>query len=169
VLERLAGAALIAREAAAQLPTDLGDLVATGYRSRLDAGQHLALVPGGPRPAGAQAMLYVHRACAPGDVFGSRACDCGRRLTAMRERIAASGAGALVYLDGGDAWRHLDPDALRDADLTCEQAAVAAQIAADQGFASVVSAPASSRLQAALAARGIHVVNGPLAVHEEVA
>ncbi|CAB4807257.1 unannotated protein [freshwater metagenome] len=44
--------------------------------------------------------MRVHSECLTGDIFGSMRCDCGVQLDNALERIAAEGAGVLVYLRG---------------------------------------------------------------------
>lgn len=67
-----------------------------------DAGiEHLAIVIGDPAhaPAGQPAPLVrLHSECFTGDLLGSLRCDCGPQLHAALERIAAEGAGVLLYL-----------------------------------------------------------------------
>jgi 3,4-dihydroxy 2-butanone 4-phosphate synthase/GTP cyclohydrolase II len=45
-------------------------------------------------------LVRVHSECLTGDVFGSRRCDCGPQLDFALEKIAAEGAGVIVYLRG---------------------------------------------------------------------
>ena len=81
------------------MPTAHGDFVAHVYESTLDGEQHLALVRGTIDP-NTPILVRVHSECLTGDVFGSRRCDCGQQLDAALERIAADGAGVVLYLRG---------------------------------------------------------------------
>lgn len=45
-------------------------------------------------------LVRVHSNCLTGDVFGSMRCECGPQLQAAIERIAAQGAGAVIYMAG---------------------------------------------------------------------
>ena len=67
-----------------------------------DAGiEHLAIVVGDPAhtPAGRPAPLVrLHSECFTGDLLGSLRCDCGPQLHAALDRIAAEGAGVVLYL-----------------------------------------------------------------------
>lgn len=61
-------------------------------------GTAVAVVVGTPDPK--QALrVRVHSACATGDIFGSRRCDCGDQLRLAIERIAQLGGGCVIYLD----------------------------------------------------------------------
>ncbi len=67
-----------------------------------DAGiEHLAIVIGDPATAQASEpapLVRLHSECFTGDLLGSLRCDCGPQLHAALERIAAEGAGVLLYL-----------------------------------------------------------------------
>ena len=79
------------------MPTCRGGFKLHLYRSRVDGGEHIALVagePGGARPA----LVRVHSQCLTGDVFGSQRCDCGGQLQQAQERIAQEGEGLLLYM-----------------------------------------------------------------------
>jgi 3,4-dihydroxy 2-butanone 4-phosphate synthase/GTP cyclohydrolase II len=82
--------------ATATVPTHWGDFVCHAYR-RPDGIEHLALVLG--RLDGTP-LVRVHSECLTGDVFASERCDCGAQRDLALERIAADGAGALIYLRG---------------------------------------------------------------------
>jgi 3,4-dihydroxy 2-butanone 4-phosphate synthase/GTP cyclohydrolase II len=67
------------------------------YRSSVERTEYLALVVGevaGPEPV----LVRVQTACLPGDVFASRACDCGAQLARALELIEAEGRGVLLYV-----------------------------------------------------------------------
>ena len=72
-------------------------LTAHAFRNRADGLEHLALVKGGPSTG---ALVRVHSECLTGDALGSLRCDCGEQLRSAMARIAASEAGALIYLRG---------------------------------------------------------------------
>ena len=59
--------------------------------------EHYALEMGDPR-RDRPVLTRLHSACATGDLFSSLKCDCGPQLHAALRRIAAEGAGVLVYL-----------------------------------------------------------------------
>ncbi len=85
--------------AVSQLPTEFGDFMAHGYRSRLDGIEHVALVMG-DIGNGEEVLVRVHSECLTGDAFGSRRCDCGPQLQAAMAQIAAAGRGVLLYMRG---------------------------------------------------------------------
>jgi 3,4-dihydroxy 2-butanone 4-phosphate synthase/GTP cyclohydrolase II len=90
---------LVERVAETRLPTAHGEFAAYGYRSRIDASEHLALVYGdisGDEPV----LVRVHSECLTGDVFGSQRCDCGPQLDEALERVVTAGRGVVVYLRG---------------------------------------------------------------------
>ncbi|MBW8761097.1 MAG: bifunctional 3,4-dihydroxy-2-butanone-4-phosphate synthase/GTP cyclohydrolase II [Microbacterium sp.] len=95
----------VRREAVIQLPTAYGDFQAYGYRSTVDAIEHIALVIGGLDSDGRLAdgedvLVRLHSECLTGDVFRSLRCDCGPQLRASLERMAVEGRGVVVYLRG---------------------------------------------------------------------
>ncbi|HEX5741147.1 MAG TPA: GTP cyclohydrolase II [Pilimelia sp.] len=61
-----------------------------------DAGEHLACVLPGRRPAGVP-LVRVHSECLTGDVFASARCDCGPQLAEALDRVGDDG-GAVLYL-----------------------------------------------------------------------
>ena len=90
---------LVERIASARIPTAHGEFTGHAYLSLVDGEHHFALVAGDV--AGRQNVLVrVHSECLTGDVFGSQRCDCGPQLEVALEKIAAEGAGVIVYLRG---------------------------------------------------------------------
>jgi 3,4-dihydroxy 2-butanone 4-phosphate synthase/GTP cyclohydrolase II len=83
------------------IPTAHGPFRALGYVSTYDDQEHLALTLG-DFSDGAPVLVRVHSECLMGDAFGSRRCECGRRLDSALEAIATEGRGALVYMRGHD-------------------------------------------------------------------
>jgi 3,4-dihydroxy 2-butanone 4-phosphate synthase/GTP cyclohydrolase II len=81
------------------LPTPYGEWRLIGYRSTVDDQEHVAVVLGeiDGRP---DVLVRMHSECLTGDVFRSLRCDCGAQLDLAMARIAAEGAGAIVYLRG---------------------------------------------------------------------
>ena len=86
------------RAALIRLPTRHGEFSGYGYRERFGSREHLALVYGDVRKAGAP-LVRVHSACLTGDIFGSLRCDCGPQLENALAQITAAGAGIVLYLD----------------------------------------------------------------------
>lgn len=85
----------ITRESAARIPTDHGTFRLVLYREDGSGKEHLAAILGEP---GHSALVRVHSECFTGDVLGSLRCDCGDQLARALRRIAADGAGVVVYL-----------------------------------------------------------------------
>jgi 3,4-dihydroxy 2-butanone 4-phosphate synthase/GTP cyclohydrolase II len=81
------------------LPTDVGAFRALGHRDEATGQEHLTLVRGDVG-AGVDVLVRLHSECLTGDAFSSARCDCGPQLRASLERIAAAGAGVVVYLRG---------------------------------------------------------------------
>lgn len=80
----------------ARIPTAGGEFRLRLYRTG-DGKEHMAFVRG--EVAGRRDVLVrIHSECFTGDVLGSLRCDCGDQLQAALQRIAAEGAGVLVYL-----------------------------------------------------------------------
>lgn len=90
---------LVRRVSEARIPTKHGDFTAFVFESLLDGTEHVAFVKGDISKA-ESALVRVHSECLTGDIFGSMRCDCGVQLDNALERIAAEGAGVLVYLRG---------------------------------------------------------------------
>ena len=77
---------LVKRVAEAKLPTKYGEFVAIGYKSDIDADEHLALVMGEVATE-EPVLVRVHSECVTGDVFRSLRCDCGEQISmAMQAR-----------------------------------------------------------------------------------
>jgi 3,4-dihydroxy 2-butanone 4-phosphate synthase/GTP cyclohydrolase II len=90
---------LVKRVSDASLPTEHGTFQAHVFESVLDGEQHLALVYGDIATA-KDVLVRVHSECLTGDVMGSMRCDCGPQLHTAMAKIAAEGAGIIVYLRG---------------------------------------------------------------------
>lgn len=90
---------LVKRVADAQLPTEHGEFKVFVYENVLDGQQHLAMVYGDVE-ATANVLVRVHSECLTGDVMGSLRCDCGPQLHTSLAKVAAEGAGVVVYLRG---------------------------------------------------------------------
>jgi 3,4-dihydroxy 2-butanone 4-phosphate synthase/GTP cyclohydrolase II len=90
---------LVRRIAEARLPTPHGAFRAVGYRSTVDATEHLALVRG-ELGDGQDVLVRLHSECLTGDVLGSLRCDCGPQLDAALRTVAEEGRGVVVYLRG---------------------------------------------------------------------
>ena len=90
---------LVRRVSEARIPTKHGDFTAYVFESLLDGTEHIAFVKGDIAKT-ESSLVRVHSECLTGDIFGSMRCDCGVQLDEALERIAAEGAGVLVYLRG---------------------------------------------------------------------
>jgi 3,4-dihydroxy 2-butanone 4-phosphate synthase/GTP cyclohydrolase II len=94
---RMKNERFIRRVAEGCIETEFGEFRSIAYASDLNPEYHLALVRG--EVAGQEGVLVrMHSRCLFGDVFGSTSCDCSRLVRAALRRIAAEGAGVLVYL-----------------------------------------------------------------------
>jgi 3,4-dihydroxy 2-butanone 4-phosphate synthase/GTP cyclohydrolase II len=90
---------LVKRVAEAALPTQHGEFKAVVFESVLDGEQHMALVYG-DISATENLLVRVHSECLTGDALGSLRCDCGPQLQTALAKVAAEGAGVVVYLRG---------------------------------------------------------------------
>ena len=88
---------LVKHVADAQLPTEYGQFQAHVFESLLDGEQHLAMVYGDVKDVPA-VLVRVHSECLTGDALGSLRCDCGPQLQTALAKVAAEGAGVVVYL-----------------------------------------------------------------------
>ena len=94
----LEAASRLVRVAEARVPLeDAPEARLVAFRSP-DAGiEHLALLVGRPEEAEAP-LVRLHSECFTGDFLGSMRCDCGPQLRQAIRRMAAEGAGVLLYL-----------------------------------------------------------------------
>jgi len=90
---------LVKRVAEASMPTEYGQFQAFVFESVLDGEQHMALVYGDISQA-TDVLVRVHSECLTGDALGSLRCDCGPQLHTALAKVAAEGAGVVVYLRG---------------------------------------------------------------------
>ena len=90
---------LVRRVAEASLPTEWGQFQAYVFESVLDGEQHMAMVYGDIASA-KDVLVRVHSECLTGDALGSLRCDCGPQLHTALAKVAAEGAGVVVYLRG---------------------------------------------------------------------
>jgi 3,4-dihydroxy 2-butanone 4-phosphate synthase/GTP cyclohydrolase II len=88
---------LVKRVAEASLPTEYGTFQAHVFESLLDGEQHLAMVYGDVENT-PNLLVRVHSECLTGDAMGSLRCDCGPQLQTALAKVAAEGAGVVVYL-----------------------------------------------------------------------
>jgi 3,4-dihydroxy 2-butanone 4-phosphate synthase/GTP cyclohydrolase II len=97
IRHRLQHERFVRRLAEGCLETEFGEFRTIAYATSTDPETHLALIRG--ELAGRETTLVrMHARCAYGDTFGARTCDCQRIIRNSLERIAAEGAGVLVYL-----------------------------------------------------------------------
>jgi len=91
-------AASLRRVAEAQVPMDQApDARVIAFRTEDGAIEHLAIVVGKPELTPAP-LVRLHSECFTGDLLGSLRCDCGSQLRGAIGRMAAEGAGVLLYL-----------------------------------------------------------------------
>ena len=86
------------RVAEASVPLeDAPDARIIAFRSPDGGIEHLAILVGRPEAAEAP-LVRLHSECFTGDLLGSLRCDCGAQLRGAIARMAADGAGVLLYL-----------------------------------------------------------------------
>lgn len=92
----------LARVAEARVPLeDATDSRIVAFRAADGGIEHLAILVGDPEglaAAGGAPLARVHSECFTGDLLGSLRCDCGPQLRGAIARMAADGAGILLYL-----------------------------------------------------------------------
>ena len=87
----------IHHRAEGRIQTEHGEFRTVLYTSDLNPASHIALVKG--EVAGRNNVLVrMHAHCAYGNLFGSTECDCYNLVQSSLRKIAAEGAGVLVYL-----------------------------------------------------------------------
>jgi GTP cyclohydrolase II len=88
----------LVRAAEARVPLDEAeDSRIIAFRPPDGGIEHLAILVGRPESAKAP-LVRVHSECFTGDLLGSRRCDCGPQLHQAIRRMAAEGAGVLLYM-----------------------------------------------------------------------
>ena len=87
----------IEKVAEARLPTVHGDFQIMAYESRIEPGEHLALVMGHWQ-ADEPILVRIHSQCLTGDVFGSLRCDCGEQIKRALDMISKEGKGVFLYM-----------------------------------------------------------------------
>ncbi len=91
-------ASLLVRVSEAAVPIeDMADCRIIAFRAPGTALEHIAILCGRPEEVRAP-LVRVHSECFTGDLLGSLRCDCGAQLRGAIRRIAAEGAGAVLYL-----------------------------------------------------------------------
>ncbi|MBS0209674.1 MAG: bifunctional 3,4-dihydroxy-2-butanone-4-phosphate synthase/GTP cyclohydrolase II [Planctomycetes bacterium] len=88
---------LVYRQVEVPLPTRHGLFTCIAYGVKYESQEPIVLVMGDVAAAEAP-LVRVHSSCFTGDLLDSLRCDCGDQLHMALERIAAEGAGVLVYL-----------------------------------------------------------------------
>ena len=85
--------------AEAEFPTRWGDFRILGFEGQAEPGgeveELVALVMGDIHST--PPLVRIHSQCLTGDVFGSLRCDCRLQLELALGKIAAEGAGILLY------------------------------------------------------------------------
>lgn len=104
---RLMRESLVKRVETVRIQNEFGEWRLVAFDSATRDGTHVALCKGYVGELDEQGMVRqtdtptlvrVHSECLTGDVFGSMRCECGLQLRGAMERIAAEGAGVIVYL-----------------------------------------------------------------------
>ncbi|MES2711362.1 MAG: GTP cyclohydrolase II [Pseudomonadota bacterium] len=98
----LSAATSLTRVAEAAVPLeDAPDARIIAFRAADGGIEHLAILVGDVEAqlaAGVAPLVRAHSECFTGDLLGSLRCDCGPQLRGAIKRMAADGAGILVYL-----------------------------------------------------------------------
>lgn len=83
--------------ASAALPTRWGQFTIHGFEEADTGKEHVAITMGDVN-SGEPVLCRMHSECLTGDCLFSLRCDCGPQLQAAMEKIAAEGAGLILYL-----------------------------------------------------------------------
>ncbi len=88
----------LVRAAEAHVPLgEAADARVVAFRPPDGGIEHLAVLIGRPEQAETP-LVRVHSECFTGDLLGSLRCDCGPQLHQAIRRMAAEGAGVLLYM-----------------------------------------------------------------------
>ena len=91
-------AGCLVRVSEAKVPLeDVADARLVAFRTAVSGAEHYAVLVGRPEDVPAP-LIRVHSECFTGDLLGSLRCDCGDQLRGAVRRMAAEGAGALLYM-----------------------------------------------------------------------
>lgn len=99
IAHRMESESLVDEAAKTKLPSSFGanEFELRAFQSRIDGGEHLALIQGKIDPA-KPTLVRVHSECLTGDALGSLRCDCGLQLQAAMKQISESESGVLIYM-----------------------------------------------------------------------
>ncbi len=98
ILYPTALAATLTKVAEVPVPLDAArDARLIAFRAQDQGIEHMAILVGDPAAEEAP-LVRVHSECFTGDLLGSLRCDCGPQLQGAIARMAAEGAGAVLYL-----------------------------------------------------------------------
>lgn len=107
---RLQTERFVRRKAEGILRNQFGKFRTIAYSSMIDSEIHLALILGDVSQCDI-VSVRMHTHCVYGNIFGSSDCDCAALVQSSLRRIAAEGAGVLVYLhESGPGLRILPPE-----------------------------------------------------------
>ncbi|HEY6391875.1 MAG TPA: 3,4-dihydroxy-2-butanone-4-phosphate synthase [Bryobacteraceae bacterium] len=157
---RLQNERFVRRESEGCLRTEFGDFKTIVYSSTIVSEMHLALIHG--EVAGRENILVrMHSHCIYGDVFGSTECECRQMIRNSLERIAAEGAGVLVYLhQTGPGIRHHISSSTPDGQKQLlHESGLGAQILSDLGLHTIRLLTNHPRKVVGLDAYGIEIAD----------
>jgi 3,4-dihydroxy 2-butanone 4-phosphate synthase / GTP cyclohydrolase II len=156
---RLSTEHFLERRESGCLETEFGTFRTLSYVSTFNNESHLALIAGdiGGKK---NVLVRMHARCIYGDVFGSTQCRCGETIRASLRRIAAEGAGVLVYLHqtGSEKRHHYPSGAVRGEAPPQQETGIGAQILADLGLSTIRLLTNHPRKVMGLEAFGIEIV-----------
>jgi 3,4-dihydroxy 2-butanone 4-phosphate synthase / GTP cyclohydrolase II len=85
------------RKCSTIVPTEFGEFSMVEYGSVFDGETHVAMIHGNVERPGEPVLVRMHTHCLAGDVFRASSCDCAARIRSSLRKIAAEGAGVLIY------------------------------------------------------------------------
>ncbi|MBX9601983.1 MAG: 3,4-dihydroxy-2-butanone-4-phosphate synthase [Bryobacteraceae bacterium] len=134
--------------------TEFGAFRTLTYSTTVEPERHLALVYGDIAERGS-VLVRMHSHCVLGDVFGSTSCECGHLIRGSMRKIAAEGAGVLVYLHqtGPGACRYSPEGTTRP----LHEVGIGAQILRDLGLTDIRLLTNRPRKVAGLEGYGIQI------------
>lgn len=85
------------RKCSTIVQTEFGEFSMVEYGSIFNGETHVAMIHRQVERPGEPVLVRMHTHCLAGDVFRAASCNCAARIRSSLRKIAAEGAGVLIY------------------------------------------------------------------------